>query len=252
MKTLLTPITIIFLVGCDPTIIDPSQPVWSEDFENMEPHTLWKDNSYLTVSDNCGVGGGNCVLAEYHPTSNGSPRITFTQDLPPSTEYTLNYSVRFEEGFEWMRGGKLHGLGPRHPTTGCEPTTPSGWSARTMWRDEGKPSLYTYNQHRQNRCGDIKNAVVGLETGRYYSISLYVKVNQPYSESNGQVSLYIDGELVANETNLQLRSQGGRSSEINQFLFSTFFGGNDPTWAPSKRVYASFDNFSVYPGYNIR
>ena len=49
-----------------------------------------------------------------------------------------------------------------------------------------------------------------------------------------------------------LLSTMGNSMKINQFLFSTFHGGSNKDWAPSKTVHARYDNFAVYPGFAIR
>jgi hypothetical protein len=230
-----------------------TQAVWGENFENLSPGSLWKNKSDLTVTAGCGVGGGRCVRAAYRPASNGSPRLTFTQTLPPARSYTLNYDVNFESGFEWVKGGKLHGLGPSNPTTGCDDATLDGWSARVMWRREGELQIYTYDQHRENNCGNTENAVGHrFAQGRYQAVSLYVQVNEPAQLANGRIALYLDGEKIAEQTGLQLRATGGSATEINRFMFSTFFGGNDSSWAPSKTVTARFDNFAVYPGLRVR
>ncbi|MBK7963279.1 MAG: hypothetical protein IPK04_20090 [Bdellovibrionales bacterium] len=45
-----------------------------------------------------------------------------------ANEYTLNYRVYFENGFDFKKGGKLPGLGPLVHVTGCRPEAPKKWS----------------------------------------------------------------------------------------------------------------------------
>jgi hypothetical protein len=246
-------VTEVRLVTTDPVTGSSVSPVWAENFERIAAGTHWYNQAYLEVRSGCGVGGNRCVRASYAPSVTGSPVIFFKQAIPHAREYTLNYDLMFESDFEWVRGGKLPGLSPDSPTSGCHAAEPAGWSARVMWRRDGVPELYTYDQNRSSSCG-TDNFATGFvfERGRYRALSLHVRLNEPAAQANGLVELYIDGKRVASKQNVQLRRIGGTSSEITQFLFSSFFGGDDATWAPSRVVHARFDNFAVYPGLRIR
>ncbi|MEM8533470.1 MAG: polysaccharide lyase [Chloroflexota bacterium] len=231
------------------------QTVWGENFEGSgtPTGTPWFDNQYTEVRSNCGVDGSNCVRVRYAPYSRGSERVTFNRALPPALSYTLNYDVMFESDFEFVRGGKLHGLGPTNIVTGCNSGEPSGWSARTMFSGEGEPYPYLYKQERENNCGtSYKGSSFRFQTGTYHAVSLYVKVNSPANEANGRVLLYVDGILIEKLTDVQFRSVDTQDSLINRFMFNTFHGGSDSSWSPSKTVYARFDNFAVDKGFRIR
>jgi hypothetical protein len=39
----------------------------------------------------------------------------------------------FDQDWQWVLGGKLHGLGPEQPITGGNERLPTGWSARVTF-----------------------------------------------------------------------------------------------------------------------
>ena len=232
--------------GGDP---EPVSPVYRETFEGV-PLGTYKGKSDLRVQT-CG-GQGRCLRAQYRPNRQGSPRLVFREKLPAAREYTLTYKLRFHRNFEWVKGGKLPGLGPENPVTGCQPLRDDGWSVRLMWRQAGSFVQYLYHQEKDDRCGeDVRAEDFSFQKDRWYDVALYVRVNRSTSERDGQVRLFVDGEEVARRDNLRLRktSSGGL---IERFMFSSFYGGNSPEWAPSRTTYAYFDDFAVYPGLRNR
>ena len=72
-----------------------------------------------------------------------------------------------------------------------------------------------------------------------------VQLNSGPKVADGQARLFVDGKLVV-ETPPKLRLTGHSSVEIDTFIFSTFYGGSDPSYAPKKINYAWFDNFAVH------
>lgn len=231
----------------------PPQPqaVWKENFEGISTGSRWLDRAYTEVKSGCGVNGSRCVRVTYVPSSEGSPRIVARKSLPTAKEYTLNYDVMFENGWDFVKGGKLPGLGPDKVIAGCMANQADGWSARVMWRRSGTPVIYSYHQNRANRCGDDFYSSDQFAIGRYQAVSLHVKVNDPWV-ANGLIELYLDGRKIAEHQNAQLRNASGGSTQITQFLFDTFFGGSDSSWSPPRTVYSRFDNFAVYPGLRVR
>lgn len=186
----------------------------------------------------------------------GSERVVTRPKLPrPVLEATLSFDVRFADDFQFVMGGKLHGLGPTAPTTGGEPTKPNGWSTRLMWRAGGVLQTYVYDQRKTTKWGDSVNAAdFAFETGRWYELTMHTKVNDPPEAANGFVHVYVDGEKLIEHNNLQLRAVGDDDTLINRLMFSTFHGGNGPEWAPKNEngsfatLYADFDNFRVVKG----
>ncbi len=242
----------------------PSKPVLAMDFESVLPggpadHLLLHEK--LTLTPGTGVGASTGLRAAYKGADIGSERIVrHVFLLQPGLEFSLNYDVRFDQDFQFVRGGKLLGLGPKEHIAGGRPIVPDGWSARVMFMKGGGAKLYTYHQDMQGQYGDrgvIQNPFE-FERGRYYSVSLHVRVNDPPEAANGFSRLYVDGQLVERHEGLRLRGTGGQSSLINKFMFSSFHGGHMPEWAPRDEngnyttVYATFDNIGVYESEHVR
>ena len=178
----------------------------------------------------------------------------------PGLEFSLNYDVRFDEDFQFVRGGKLLGLGPAEHIAGGRPIVPEGWSARvTFTQDEGV-KLYTYHQDMRGQYGDrgTIERPFGFEKGRFYSVSLHVRVNDPPEAANGFSRLYVNGQLIERHEELRLRGSTSQESLINKFMFSSFHGGHEPDWAPRDAdgnyttVYVTFDNIAVFEGEHVR
>lgn len=146
-----------------------------------------------------------------------------------------------------------------------------------MWRANGTNELYVYDQSRvPGACGTRSPTPVTFTTGRWYAITIYVKLNTTATASDGIAGLYIDGQLARQETGVRFRAETTSSSRINQIFFSTFYGGNeskrlyceanpgsspyctnpDPfpgvSWVPNNVSYLRFDNMAVYPGLRVR
>jgi hypothetical protein len=242
---------------------NPRPPVLSEDFE-AEGGALQRALSgdpRLSIVPGEGVGGSRALRASYVGGPMGSERLVRSIPLgQPGLEYTLSYDVKFDRDFQFVLGGKLHGLGPERPVAGGNPIRPDGWSARVMWRARGRPELYTYHQDQRGRYGDHGAVLrsVTFAPGRYHSVSLHVRLNDPVEAANGAVHLYVDGKRVEAQERVRLRGADGPDTLIGRLLFSTFHGGNDPSWAPRApdgsftKVHAHFDNFEVRPGEHPR
>lgn len=204
-----------------------------------------------------GVGReGNGVRVRYMGTDHGSERTVFQCRLPEKgPEYTLSYDVKFDKDFQFVKGGKLHGLGPDRVMSGGDGKAPDGWSARVVFNKGGAVEVYVYNQGQAGDYGQILRAKdFRFEPGQYYRISLYVKVNSSAAASDGVVRLTIDDKVLVERTDIRYRGVDGDKGLISRVLFSTFHGGAASDWAPKDgsgkytAVYADFDNFVVTKG----
>ncbi|KAI8974253.1 hypothetical protein BD414DRAFT_424462 [Trametes punicea] len=185
-------------------------------------------------------------------------------DLDTAKEATLSYTVYFEEGFDFNKGGKLPGFfgGDDFQTSvscsggrrdnGC-------FSTRFMWRTGGAGELYTYlpPSFPQNQavcdvppfstCNDVYGASVGrgafqFKTGTRNLIGQRVRLNDA-GQTNGELELFVDGESVFTVEGLVFRdSDAGR---IRGIQMQTFFGGSDSSWASPQDQSAYFSDFSV-------
>ncbi|MCW3846618.1 polysaccharide lyase [Sphingomonas sp. LB-2] len=239
-----------------------ARPVIAEGFEGngAVAQALLRDPR-LTLADGAGVGGGRALRASYIGGPVGSERLTRSIDLGErGPEYTLDYDVQFERDFQFVLGGKLLGLGPDRPVTGGDPIRPDGWSARVMWRTGGHVELYTYHQDQAGKYGDHGVVVRPLSfvTGRWYAVSIHVRVNSAPDKADGFVRLYVDGVLTEQQQGIRLRGATSDDTLISRFMFETFHGGNDPSWAPKNSdgsyatVHALFDNIAVWRGEHVR
>lgn len=217
-------------------------------------------NKYISHAAGEGVGGSGAVRAKYVGGTMGSQRIIVTHPLPePGLEMTLCYDVKFDADFQFVRGGKLHGLGPDAPVAGGNAMTPGGWSARLMFNPDGKLATYLYEQLKKSKYGSGRQAKdFRFVPGRYHAVSLYVRLNDPPEAANGETRVYVDGQPVIEQHGLKYRSVGGDDTLISRLLFNTFHGGNAPDWAPKSPdgtfadVYAYFDNIAVHRGQHVR
>tara|TARA_B100000809_G_scaffold19840_2_gene17458 strand:+ start:4627 stop:5541 length:915 start_codon:yes stop_codon:yes gene_type:complete len=240
-----------------------SKPVMNEDFDHgastVIATILLKDKNLALVSGE-GVNGSTGLRAQYQGFHRGSERITARIPLGESgDEYSLNYDVRFESGFQFVKSGKLHGLGPAKPITGGKAMQPAGWSARATFKEKGNLTTYVYHQDKPREYGAHGKVVAPFSFShqRFYAVSLHVKINSHAETADGFVHLYVDGVLIERLDNIRLHADK-ENAAISQMLFSTFHGGSSPKYAPRDEngnytsVYATFDNFSVYRNKRIR
>jgi len=166
------------------------------------------------------------------------PRV----DGPLDAAY-LRYWVRFPADFAFARGGKLPGLwGGTQVSGGDEPDGDDGFSTRLMWRSGGDGEVYLY---APSRSGDsLGRGDWTWPTDRWVCVEQQVVLNEPGSE-NGSVTVWLDGNQVHRTADLDYRSVA--DLKIEGIFFSTFFGGNERSWASPRDQYADFAGFSLTP-----
>jgi len=260
------------------------ETLWSEDFETLKKGpSSWVRSDYESKLGCTTCSSKKCAAIETGFDSKGMLKVTYIPSpldklsgtpgvkgvcsptpimgsskykIKGTKEATYSYRVYFADGFDFGRGAKL-GMGFRggKGTTGCKPIVPNGWSARTMWRTEGRLEMYLYHAGRKNACGDTFKAKWGdgsefmFATGRWYTVSQSVTVNDPVDAANGNSKLYVDGVLMATAENLQWRGvEEDGYTLINKMIFGTFYGGKDKSWQPSKETTAYYDDAKVVDG----
>ena len=166
-------------------------------------------------------------------------------------ELYISYDVKFSENFDFVRGGKLPGLCgynvTQDPRDGCNtgggfPTGYDGWSARGMWREDGKLENYVYHADQFYEYGDDEYWTANAERGTWHSFQHRIVLNT-VGEANGIVEAWFDGVKVLSSNTMLYRKTADIG--INLFYFSTFYGGADPSWAPKSDQYIYFDNFRI-------
>lgn len=167
----------------------------------------------------------------------------------------VHYTVRFDDDFDFVKGGKLPGLcgGPKTITGGDKVNGLEGFSARLMWRAEGQGEAYLYHMNQPDKYGD---QVAFPEDFRFprgepIRIRLQVAMNTP-DERDGELRIWVkrtsdsEPQLVAEKTDLEWRATSDYG--VDSLLFNTFYGGTGKEWAPTEPQHAEFSDFRiVYP-----
>lgn len=169
---------------------------------------------------------------------------------------TLSYRIKFSDTFDFVLGGKLPGLtgAPKPlsmpPTGGHRSSDCNGFSARMMWRQGGAAVLYLYYPGQTGNYGDDFNftdtngETIIFIPGQWYTITQKIFMNTP-GKSDGIIEIWLNNSKVLHKDGLTFRGISCRNIGINQFYFSTFFGGNDLSWASKKEEYILFDDFII-------
>ncbi|KAI0317489.1 hypothetical protein OF83DRAFT_1058634 [Amylostereum chailletii] len=195
-----------------------------------------------------------------------------TDDWTSAKEMTFGYSILFDEGFEWAKGGKLPGLyfgqdaKQGQSCSGGDRRVDCA-SVRLMWRTDGKGEFYTYlpnpsidpqfeaNQKLcdvppQSLCNDIYGASVGrgafsFTAGEWTELAIRVLLNDE-GQANGEIELFVNGDskisvdgliIAYSDTDTPTRAQG--------IMAQSFFGGSDDSWASPQDQNIYFADFSA-------
>lgn len=206
--------------------------------------------------------GGKSLRVEY-PIGGIGPKETGAQfpivfsDMPGiSQEYFdelyLRYYVKFEEGFDFVKGGKLPGLmgggDSWNRSGGNQPDGTNGWTLRFMWRTGGRIVVYAYVPKSKNgkygseTWGQDLDCDVIAEPGKWHCIEQYVNIGTP-NKDDGKLKVWIDGIERLDLSDICFWNEENNHGRIGGIYFSTFHGGNTRDWAPVNTSYAQFDGF---------
>ena len=172
----------------------------------------------------------------------------FKVPLPGSyNELFVSYRIRFAAGFDFVKGGKLPGLcGGDCNTGGDVPDGTDGFSARLMWRANGKVMQYMYMPDQKSQWGDNLYWAEGgqrfFEPGTWHQVQTRIVMNTP-GESDGIIQSWFDGEMALDRSDIRLSDVG--SLGVDTLYFSTFFGGSSDDWAPTADEVIDFDDILV-------
>ncbi|KAG9121294.1 hypothetical protein FRC07_002789 [Ceratobasidium sp. 392] len=190
------------------------------------------------------------------------------QPIDNAKVLTFSYSVLFEKGFQFVKGGKLPGLygGTNdEEATGCSGGRGRAtcWSLRYMWRTAGAGELYAYlptdantvNKAAACHEGGKKNTSCDLDygwslgrgtwkwnPGSWQTIAQKITLND-IGKANGSVETYLDGRKVHTVDGIMIRTR--KNAMPRGAMIQSFFGGHDPSWAPSQDQNAYFADFSL-------
>ena len=164
------------------------------------------------------------------------------------------YRFYIPDGFDWVKGGKLPGLcGSQCNTGGNVPTGTDGWSARLMWRAGASLVQYLYYAGQGGTYGtDVVWKRDGIplvvQTGKWHAVQVRICLNTPgtgggQGASDGRVTGWYDGVQAIDTAGFRFRDLD--TMHVDQFYFSTFFGGSTNDFRPTKDERIFFDDFEV-------
>lgn len=185
-------------------------------------------------------------IGEIGPERGG---VGWRMPMEPTTEAQLNYSVTFSEDFDWVKGGKLPGLcgGPESVTGGNRANGDNGFSARLMWRKDGRGEAYVYHMNQPGNHGESFDfpSDFRFPTGRPVGIQMRLRLNDP-GRRDGTLDVWVATsddvakQHVVSRSDMQWRKDP--NLRIDGLLFETFHGGGDKSWAPRRESFAVFDD----------
>jgi hypothetical protein len=238
-----------------------SRPLWRGDFQQgweeawqVSSHGRFGWQNISTLSDP-GMPGAKVLRVRY-PAGSASPTVTRNEKAPvggaqfyapvfkaPRDKVRLQYFVRFAPGFEFVKGGKLPGLYGGTVMNGKRiPNGANGFSTRFMWRKNGAGEVYAYLPTSVAHGTSLGRGNWRFTPGRWHRLEQIVTLNTP-GQRDGRLQVRVDGKPVLDEQGLLFRTTA--ALKIEGIFFSTFFGGDDPTWASPKTTYADFARFTL-------
>ncbi|WWC90514.1 uncharacterized protein L201_005450 [Kwoniella dendrophila CBS 6074] len=175
----------------------------------------------------------------------------------------LSYDVWFPTGYAWNQGGKLPGLRGGPDARGCsggnETDGTTCFSTRLMWRSGGAGEVYAYIPTSQKgfcsqsqvTCNSdygtsLARGSFSFVTGQWQTIQLLVVLNE-VGTANGIVELWYNGIQALQFQNLVLRTSSNLNS-VGGLFFSTFFGGDDQSWATPTDQFTYYRNIQLFAG----
>lgn len=224
---------------------------------NWDNSQSWNISNYIYGSEYCSYEEYETLVVRYPEGTyqNTGGFKFYSQPVGfPTRSACFSYEVYFPHGFPWTKGGKLPGLYIGDWGANGGNHIENGYSARFMWRSNGTAEVYLYipkGQHPEYYFGIIKNYDYGesmwrgsfnLLAGSWNTLRMCIKLNT--------AAKVRDGILMASVNNVTMTYNKlvwtmDPAMPINGLMMNTFFGGNDPSWAPQKDTYTKFRGFSV-------
>lgn len=206
----------------------------------ITPHPLYiseENNNHILRADIPGQFVG--------PITGSQWKLPFV----PCDECYLSYRLKFTDGFDFVKGGKLPGLAGGIGNCGGDvPDGTDGWSARLMFWENGKLSVYAYYPKQSSKWGerffleDSNLNSLKISTGVWHQIVQHIKMNSP-GKPNGIIQAWFDGKEAFSCDTILFRTDP--KLQIDQVFFSVFLGGDDSTWAAKKNESIYFDDFHI-------
>ena len=208
---------------------------WYIDWNRFDSASFSNDDMKVTYQ--AGKFGGNSGAA-----FRARPLKQFPRDSA-----TLGCSIFVPANFDFTKGGKLGpglciGTERGVCATGGDHMSDAG-SARVSFSEDGDAVAYIYipEQADKNhgRTGDKVLKSSRLQKGTWNAVSIGVTLGRPGQD--GSVTLIVNGSSTTSSVKWRTASD----VRISGVLFTTFFGGNDSSYAPKTTQTISYKNFWI-------
>lgn len=188
-------------------------------------------------------------IGEIGPEKGG---IGWRYPINKSNVTELTYKVTFSRGFQWVKGGKLPGLcgGPESVTGGNRADGKNGFSARLMWRADGRGEAYVYHMNQPTRFGESFPfpSSFRFHAGNSLLVQLRICMNDP-GRRNGKLDVWLTPTDTGRKLHVISRAdmewRATRDISVDGLLFETFYGGSNKSWAPSSSSFTLFSEIST-------
>lgn len=159
----------------------------------------------------------------------------------------LSYYVKFHKGTDFVKGGKLPGLGGREGKM--------NQTLRLMWRDKGKLEFYIHTNTKEKNTrlwwNNTGKGQAKLKPNKWYHIRVRFTMND-YGKSNGRMEGWLNGVKYADYKKRKdfVQKPKEKGFGLNHVHLSSFYGGSahkdvKKDFRPKKNEYAYFDDFVV-------
>lgn len=229
-------------------------PVSVEQWKRNWPSCAWEDGvkeGHLSITEH---EGKKSFRVDYATGQIGPEKCGIGWRFPigKTDEAQLTYTVRFSPSFDWVKGGKLPGLsgGPANVSGGRPADGTNGFSARLMWRKDGRGEAYVYHKNQRGNYGD---SFAFPDEFRFpmdepIRVRIKVAINEP-GRKNGKLYVWVAAgegnaeQLMVSRTDMEWRTVD--TFAIDSLYFETFHGGSDQTWAPTRPCWTEFSGLKV-------
>ncbi len=169
----------------------------------------------------------------------------FRSETAPRDSLYFQYQLRFDDDFDWVKGGKLPGIVGGKLVTKSRPNGTDGWTIFIMWRGDGMGSAYVYHpdQVRDNLADHFRLDNFWFQKGVVQTLGIHAVMNTP-GEYDGIIRAWLDGQLVVEETDIRFRTIP--ELQADSLFAHTIFGGSTEDWAPTKDEHIEFGDFKLY------
>lgn len=238
-------------------VADPAPPQLADSKEAIRQafgtHDDWATDKNVTILSPAQTGLDETGMRVAYPAGTSSPGdqaeggAGFYATIPGlhgAERACLSYRVRFPEGFDFVKGGKLPGLYGGNAPSGGDAVTGDGYSMRFMWRRDGKGELYEYVVNKKKHYGkSVGRGLWHFPTGEWVTIEQEIVLNDP-QRRNGIARVWIDGRPILEQRGIVYRKLP--TVYADGLMFSTFFGGHGKSWRTPRDQHVDFADFRFY------